>query len=357
MDPDVKTFGTQFNRQPDRSDDSAGASTITFSDPVVAEPTSEKINPIPPVEDVDDDVLVASPPPRPLSPGFAIQPVLAEQSGTPSVSTHPTPLVTVSHDTSRSPSQPPSIEPVPDASSEDMVIQPESTRQSREPEDLSEQLPVSETMMDVDEELLSLVEDRPVHVIPPTPKVQIQPALPSPTTGANESAEGGSNEVSDGPSLAPSSQLIPKGALLADEEKDRASMPPPAARNKKAEKDKATGSKKKKDATSKVRISDFVTRSASPYLAPSASLPLKRNKLPNHELKPFPKPKRNPMARTPLRKVAFPRASRTSMRGRVLPLSSLASSTKLSLNQTLLTVTRRMTSSTVFARHDMMRTE
>ena len=120
--------------------------------------------------------------------------------------------------------------------------------------------------MDVDEELLSLVEDRPVRAVPTMPKAQIDlPIMVGQATGA--SAEQGSSEAFDGPSsLMPSSQPVLKGPpLTTDKEKDHVSMPPPAARSKKAEKDKttpaagtATGSRKKKDGTSKVRISHFI---------------------------------------------------------------------------------------------------
>lgn len=122
--------------------------------------------------------------------------------------------------------------------------------------------------MDVDEELLSLVEDRPVSADPASSRVQVESRSPIPIMvgqGASTSAEQGSSEASDGSLLVLSSQPVLKGpSLMTDEDRDRASMPPPAARNKKAENDKtnliagtATGSRKKRDGTPKARTSRF----------------------------------------------------------------------------------------------------
>ena len=269
LDLHLKNFETQSELQPKRLDTLVDASTgapLTSPDPIITEPLSGKTKQIPDA----DNILMTNPLPRQLSPELA---QLAKESGTFEISTYST-HVTVSH-TSRSPSQHslPILLPAKDehgAAPEDVLVSPlippePSSRRSPEPEYTSErEQPVLEqAMMDVDEELLSLVEDRPVRAVPIPSKVQIESKSPLPIAvgqGTGAGAEQGSSAASDGPSLVLSSQPVLKGpALMTDEEKDRASMPPPAARNKKAEKDKtsqiagtATGGKKKKDGTSKV---------------------------------------------------------------------------------------------------------
>ncbi|KAI9572930.1 hypothetical protein HD554DRAFT_1395517 [Boletus coccyginus] len=282
LDIHLKNFETHSEPQPERSEthvDASASAPLASSDPIVPEPELDA-----------DASLMASSLPRQPSPEL-VQPVLTLEPVTFGMSTHSTDA-SVSQSTSRSPSQ----QPMRDKDEpEDILISspvhPEPpSRRSSEPS-VSEQ-----AMMDVDDELLSLVEDRPVRAVPAVPRVQTSSRLPLPITiGQATSAvtEQGSSGASDGPSsLMPSSQPVLKGpTLMADEEKDRASMPPPAARNKKAGKDKTTslavgtttGSKKKKNGTPK------------PF-----SPPLNRNSPPNHELNPFPNPKLNPMWQIPL---------------------------------------------------------
>ncbi|KAH0838335.1 hypothetical protein J3R83DRAFT_6614 [Lanmaoa asiatica] len=295
LDLHLKNFETQSELQLECSDTEVDASTsapLTFSDPTITEPSIAKAELMPGGTDADD-ILMANPLHSQPSPELA-QPVLAKELEMP---TH----ANVLQNTSRSPSQQslPILLPVEDEHNvppEDILItpplQPESPRRSPEPEYTSErEPPVSErAMMDVDGELLSLVEDRPVRVVPAMPKVQIESRSPLPTTVG---------QASDGPSLVLSSQSAPKGPpFMTDEEKDRASMPPPAARSKKAEKDKTTltagtttGSRKKKDGTSKVRTSHFITRPTNPEVA-LCDQPAAKPKQPlKPRAKPVPKPK------------------------------------------------------------------
>ncbi|KAG9314398.1 hypothetical protein JVU11DRAFT_5195 [Chiua virens] len=208
-----------------------------------------------------------------------------------------------SQSTSRSLSQQPLLMPLPtkdEASVPEAIpistpIRSESPCRPFEPEhSCKRELPASEqTMMDVDEELLSLVEDRPLSVVPAAVKMQIDPSSMA-DQGTDASPEEGSSEAAAG-SL--SSQLIIKGPLLiADEEKDRASMPPPAARGKKGEKTisvagPATASKKKKDGTSRA--------------AAKPKQPLKPR------AKPVPKPKVKPTPVDTSSKASIPRNSVT----------------------------------------------
>lgn len=279
--------------------DASSSTLLTSSDPIIGEPSLGKANQMPgPVE--ADDVPVANPLLRhPPSPHVA-QFVPAKEPGM-SVS-----LATVSSSTSRSPSQQPLSVPSPvkDERSESpadilisALVPPETPRRSLEPENASEQ-----AMVDVEEELLGLVEDRPV---PTSSKIRVGSRSLLPIMAGQSTAVGarqGPNEVSDGPSLVLSSHHVPKGPLMTDEEKDRASMPPPAAR-KKAEKDKTApltataGSKKKKEGTSKVRTSHPRLRPTSPQALLSLISPApNQNRLQNHEPSPLLNLKPNQMS-------------------------------------------------------------
>ncbi|KAG8219847.1 hypothetical protein J3R82DRAFT_825 [Butyriboletus roseoflavus] len=297
LDLHLKNFEIQSELQPERSDTNVDTTApLTSSDPTITEPLLTKAE------------LIPDPPPRQPSPELA-QPVPAKEPGGSGISTRST-HANASQSTSRSSSQ----QPLP-AKDEDYAlpedklisppIQPEPA--SPEPEYTSErEPPVSEqTMMDVDEELLSLVEDHPPRAVPAMSKAQNESRSPLPTTvgqGTGAGAEQRTSEASDGPLSALSSQPVPRGPpLMTDEEKDRASMPPPAARNKKAEKDKttlvagtATGSKKKKDGTSKVSISYFVTRATISQVALSDQPAAKPKQPPKPRAKPTPKPKPRP---------------------------------------------------------------
>lgn len=275
-----------------------------------------------------DDILMANPLLRQPSPELA-QPVIAKEPGTFEMSTHLT-HANASQSTSWDPSQ----QPLPILSlakdehnepSEDILsslpIQPEPpSRRSLEPEFTSEQEPLvsEQTMMDVDEEFLSLVEDRPVRAVRAMLKVQIESRSSPPTLvgqGTGAGAEQGLSEASGGPSLALSSQPALKGPpLTTDEEKGRTSTPP-AARNKKAEKDKttfpagtATGSRKKKDGTSKVRISHFITRPTSPEVTLPDQPAAKPKQPPKPRAKPAPKAKVRPNVPDTSSKVSIPKA-------------------------------------------------
>jgi hypothetical protein len=299
---------TQSELWPEHSETQVDAGTsvpLTSSDPAVPEPVLAELMPGP----VDADAsLMANPLPRQPSPEL-VQPVLALEPEI-GMSMHSTD-VNVSQSPSRSPSQQPLLSAKDEPN--DILISPPTepeppSRRSPEPEYTSERESASEhAMMDVDEELLSLVEDRPIRAVPAMSKAQIDSRLPLPITAGQATSAGvelGSSEASDGPtSLVPSSQPVLKGPpLVTDEEKDRTSMPPPATRNKKAEKDKTTAaaSKKKKDGTSKVRISGFITRPTNPDVVSSFSPPLNRNSLQNHEPNPSPNRKLNPMRWMPL---------------------------------------------------------
>lgn len=258
---------------------------------------------------VDADAsLIAHPLPHHPSPDL-VQPTLVCEPGASTHSTH----ANLSQSTSQSPSQHPL--PVHLPAKDERIsspgdvpitppIQPEPTsRRSPEPEHTTKrEQPISEqAMMDVDEELLSLVEDRPVRVIPSTQKTRVDSTLPLPITvgqAPGTHVEQGLRETSDGPPLVPPSHPVLKGPLMADEEKDRASMPPPTARNKKVEKDKptgaATGSRKKKDAASKVRISRFITRPIGPEAVLSSQPAVKPKQPPKPRTKSAPKPKPKP---------------------------------------------------------------
>lgn len=267
----IENLGTNSERQPKPPDtliDATASTPLASSDQIVTEPLPDQI----PGVVKTDDIRMASPQPsRELA-----QPVVAMEPGSLGVSKYST-HVTVSQSTSRSSSQQPlpTLLPAMDehsVPSEDVDISspipPEPPRRSPELENTTEQEPSvsDQTMMDVDEELLSLVEDRPVRTGHSSSKMRAKSRSPLPITvghGTGPSAEQGSNEASGLPS-AVSSQPLLKAPLMTDEEKDRASMPPPAARNKKADKDKTalaagttTGSKKKKDGTSKVCTPHF----------------------------------------------------------------------------------------------------
>jgi len=293
--------------------DASAGIPLTSSDPIVPEPELDA-----------DASLMTNSLPRQSSPEL-VQPVLTLEPGTSGMSTHSTDA-SVSQSTSRSPSQ----QPIPAKDEhhlpEDIPspVHPEPpSRRSSEPS-VSDQ-----AMMDVDEELLSLVEDRPVRAVPAMPKVQIDSRLPLPITigqatgAATEQSSGG---ASDGPSsLMPSSQPVLKGpALMTDEEKDRASMPPPAARNNKAEKDKttslaagtATGSRKKKNGASKVRVSRFITRPTSAEVAPAAQPAAKPKQPPKPRAKPVPKPKAKLNVVDTSSKVAIPKGTVNDARSR-----------------------------------------
>ncbi|KAH7883630.1 hypothetical protein F5I97DRAFT_1894403 [Phlebopus sp. FC_14] len=110
---------------------------------------------------------------------------------------------------------------------------------SREPESALEVTQSQPSIMDVDEELLSLVEDGiPRH-------------RSSPVSGPSQIFEAPAKSVSPLASQATPPPRSP--AILVDEEKDRASMPPPAPRMKKGERidNDIPGGSKKKDGTSK----------------------------------------------------------------------------------------------------------
>lgn len=307
LDLHLMNFETQSELQPERSDTQVNVSTsgpLMSSDPTITESLLGKAELMPEVMHTDD-VLMANP--LPLQPSSELaQPVLAKEPGTIELSTHST-HINVSQSTSRSPLLP--AEDEHNAPPEGILIsppiqpEPPSCR-SPEPEDTCEREPpvLEQTMMDVDEELLSLVEDRPVRAIAAMPKVQIESRLPSLTTvcqGTGAGAEQGLSEATDIPSLARSFQPAPKcPPLTTDEEKDRTSIPPPAARNKKVEKAKttlaagtATGSRKKKDGTSKVRISHFITRPTSPEVAFSDQATAKPKQPPKPRAKPVLKSK------------------------------------------------------------------
>ena len=258
----VRDPETQFALQPERSEMQVDTNTsVPFmpSDPIVTEPAaSDKAELMPRTSDANRQ---PSPEPAQLVP--------AREPGTFGMSMHSTHASVSDSPRSLQPQPLPVPFPATEHNSlpESIPISPPTqpepaSRRSSEP--AHQEPPVSEqTMMDVDEELLSLVEDRPVRAISATPKTQIDSRSPPPVTRGQVvgvAAEKGSIEASVGPSQLPSSQPGPKGPLVTDEEKDRASMPPPAVRNKKAEKDKptlaaatSTGSRKKKDGTSKVR--------------------------------------------------------------------------------------------------------
>lgn len=308
LDIHLKNFETHFEPQPERSEthvDASASAPLASSDPIVPEPELDA-----------DASLMANSLPRQPSPEL-VQPVLTLEPVTFGMSTHSTDA-SVSQSTSRSPSQ----QPMRDKDElEDILISspahPEPpSRRSSEPS-VSEQ-----AMMDVDEELLSLVEDRPVRAVPAVPRAQTSSRLPLPITiGQATSAvtEQGSSGASDGPSsLMPSSQPVLKGpALMTDEEKDRASMPPPAARNKKAGKDKttslavgtATGSKKKKNGTPKVRISRFIMRPTSPEVVLAVQPAAKPKQPPKPRAKPVPKPKAKPNVADTSLKAAIPKGA------------------------------------------------
>ena len=260
----LRNLGARSDR-PERSWTQADAITsvpLTPFDPIVTELVPDKADLMPGDADTSPIVhpLTRQPSPEPVQP--TLVPV-------PGMSMHPTHAEVPQSTSRRSPQQPLPEKDEHNAPLEALIsppIQPEPVSYaSPEPEHTTKPEPgvPEQTMMDVDEELLSLVEDRPARAIPAFTKVQIDAKLPPlitvrQATGAG--TEQDPSEASDGPSSLPSSQPVLKAPLMADEEKDRASMPPPAARNKKTEKDKsitataATGSKKKKDGTSKVCI-------------------------------------------------------------------------------------------------------
>ena len=314
LDLHLKNFEAQSEFRPERSETQVDAGTsvpLTSSDPIVPEPVLAEL--MPGSADADAS-LKANPLPRQPSPEL-VQPLPTLEPGTFGMSMHSTD-VNVSQSTNRSPSQQPLaiLLPAKDEHNpplEDILISPPAepeppSRRSPEPEYTSERESASEhAMMDLDEEILSLVEDHPARAVPAMPKAQIDSRLPLPITLGQDTGAGVEQASSDdGPlSLVPSSQPVLKGPpLVTDEEKDRASMPPPVARNKKVEKDKttlaagtATGSRKKKDGTSKVCISDFITRPTNPEVVSPFRPPLNRNSPPNHELNQFQSLKLNPM--------------------------------------------------------------
>ena len=308
LDLHLKNFEIQSELQPERSNMMVDASTsapLTSSDRTITEPLLAKTGLMPEVIDANDTSM-ANPLPRQPSPELS-QPSLTKE---PEMSTP----ANISQSTSRSSSQQPlpTLLPAKDedyAPPEDLMISPAIQPEPPFPEPdhtFKREPPVSEqTMMDVDEELLSLVEDRPARAILAISKAQVESRLHLPTTagqGTGRGAEQGSSEASDGPLLTLSSQPVPRGPpLMTNEEKDRASMPPPAARNKKAEKDKTTlvpgtvaGSKKKKDGTSKVSLSYFVTRPSNSEVALSDQPAAKPKQPTKPRTKLAPKPKARP---------------------------------------------------------------
>ncbi|KIK94839.1 hypothetical protein PAXRUDRAFT_422614 [Paxillus rubicundulus Ve08.2h10] len=257
--------------------------------PIESEPTL-KGKPVPEVGVMHDAIMSDGPIQEP-SPEHVQPPTLTQgpwPSGTPEVQ----PKLECFHGQSWIPPQLPL--PVPSPVKEEPNSLPDgipinhpksSPRQPPKSERSAEQQQAvtNSPMMDVDEELLSLVEDHvpsPAAVLPVKPNGQARSKSATPFAVGGSTGGGGdqgSSGLADGSSSSMPSQPLPKvPAIIGDQEKDRASMPPPAPPTKKAdkvEKEKgtlvagdATGSKKKKEGTSKVRFQLIHTRAIFIYL-------------------------------------------------------------------------------------------
>ncbi|KAF9229327.1 hypothetical protein BS17DRAFT_17055 [Gyrodon lividus] len=263
---------------------SRSRSRSTHTPPPESEPSWSEVEPVPEAVIMHDTIMSDA----------LIQDPSSELAQPPTLAQEPEPLGTPeirfklerspSKSQSRSPSQvplsiPPPIKKEPNILPEGIPItipnhSEPSLRRSPKPERSPErpQAVTGSSMMDVDEELLSLVEDRVPASAPALPaKLTSQAKSKSASPfmvgrGAGAGAEQGSSTSADGSSTSASSQLVPKvPAIIADDEKDRESMPPPAPRTKKekaekVEKDRgalaagtAVRSKKKMDGISKVR--------------------------------------------------------------------------------------------------------
>jgi hypothetical protein len=354
------------------------------SEPIESELTPSKGEPIPEVG-IMHDAIVSDGPIQEPSPEHVQPPTLTQAPG-PSGSPEIQPKLECLHSQSLTPPQLPL--PVPSPVKEEPSSLPDgipinhpkpSPRRSPEPERLTEQQQAVTrlSMMDVDEELLSLVEDNvpsPATVLPAKLNGQAKSKSATPFTVGRSTGGSGDQRPSesvDGSSSSMPSQKVP--AIIADQEKDRASMPPPAPPTEKAEKVEknkstlaagdAAASKKKKEGTSKVHF-QLIDIRIHPHTLISfpSSPPPNLSSLPNQEPNPLQRPKSNPTFRTPLSKNpprkagSSQKVDQTPVPVHALRLPCQAAWTTLSRMLMQTTVTGRTTSSTACVRRGTMKT-